>query len=433
MGRWRARAGLVALFAVALFLEVAKRRMVGGTGDPVRAVAATPSLTGSIAQGSATAGVESRAATAPPPPGSPAAPPPGSPPSPVASSSSSSTDGGASAPRECGAVARLELGGEVVDNGWGSLPSNLARTPAECCAKCRAHPECNAWVHCGEEDACDGKRRQCWLKRQDGGGTSVMASGEDVPWTSGLFSDRKRMQRERRGDAAHQAAPNAQTTNARANARSPPLGSSATPDDSSFRALDVLAGDSTPPARTRECGDPAIDGYAHVVPECFDASATNREFDRSAAARERNVAWFEPHASYDGLAVAWGIGNVKQTARECAEACRAHVPPGKARGGPFGDLPCNAWVWCPIELERCFEPDAHTHRGGDCWLKFTETPEAPQLNQRGRNDDRRMAKDGVSYRKRHGDAPEEAHWWSGVMLPPGWTPSNGTYGPRATW
>ena len=149
--------------------------------------------------------------------------------------------------------------------------------------------------------------------------------------------------------------------------------------------------------------------------------------------RERNVAWFEPHASYDGLAVAWGIGNVKQTARECAEACRAHVPPGKARGGPFGDLPCNAWVWCPIELERCFEPDAHTHRGGDCWLKFTETPEAPQLNQRGRNDDRRMAKDGVSYRKRHGDAPEEAHWWSGVMLPPGWTPSNGTYGPRATW
>ena len=188
-----------------------------------------------------------------------------------------------------------------------------------------------------------------------------------------------------------------------------------------------------PPARTRECGDPAIDGYAHVVPECFDASATNREFDRSAAARERNVAWFEPHASYDGLAVAWGIGNVKQTARECAEACRAHVPPGKARGGPFGDLPCNAWVWCPIELERCFEPDAHTHRGGDCWLKFTETPEAPQLNQRGRNDDRRMAKDGVSYRKRHGDAPEEAHWWSGVMLPPGWTPSNGTYGPRATW
>jgi hypothetical protein len=197
--------------------------------------------------------------------------------------------------------------------------------------------------------------------------------------------------------------------------------------------LDVLAGDSTPPARTRECGDPAIDGYAHVVPECFDASATNREFDRSAAARERNVAWFEPHASYDGLAVAWGIGNVKQTARECAEACRAHVPPGKARGGPFGDLPCNAWVWCPIELERCFEPDAHTHRGGDCWLKFTETPEAPQLNQRGRNDDRRMAKDGVSYRKRHGDAPEEAHWWSGVMLPPGWTPSNGTYGPRATW
>ena len=141
----------------------------------------------------------------------------------------------------------------------------------------------------------------------------------------------------------------------------------------------------------------------------------------------------EQRADYDGLGVRWGIGNKKATWQECEAACAAHepTPMSAPRRGPFSRLPCNVWTFCSRDV--CFEPDAHTHRGGDCWLKFTETPEAPQLNQRGRNDDRRMAKDGVSYRKRHGDAPEEAHWWSGVMLPPGWTPSNGTYGPRATW
>lgn len=33
-------------------------------------------------------------------------------------------------------------------------------------------------------------------------------------------------------------------------------------------------------------------------------------------------------ADYDGLAVAWGVGNKKRTLEECARACKEHVPPG---------------------------------------------------------------------------------------------------------
>ena len=83
--------------------------------------------------------------------------------------------------------------------------------------------------------------------------------------------------------------------------------------------------------------------------------------------------------------------------------------------------------------ETCFEPDAHTHHAGDCWLKFTEVPESIQVNQRGGNTAPETRRGGVAYRDRHANAPELAHWVSGVLLPPGWTPSNGTYGPRATW
>ena len=85
------------------------------------------------------------------------------------------------------------------------------------------------------------------------------------------------------------------------------------------------------------------------------------------------------------------------------------------------------------ETKGCFEPDAHTHGPGDCWLKFTETPENVEVNQRGENNAPGTVKDGAPYGKRHPDAPRLAHWTSGVMLPRGWTPSNGTYGPRATW
>uniref|UniRef100_A0A7S0SFP9 Apple domain-containing protein n=1 Tax=Mantoniella antarctica TaxID=81844 RepID=A0A7S0SFP9_9CHLO len=164
----------------------------------------------------------------------------------------------------------------------------------------------------------------------------------------------------------------------------------------------------------------------------MEKSRTAIEFDASSAARAAQVVWYEERASFDGLAVGWGIGNKKPTAKACAQACKAHKP-GPPNYGLFANLPCNAWVYCPLTHEVCFEPDAHTHHAGDCWLKFTEVPEAIQVNQRGGNDALEMSRGGTPYNIRHPNAPAAVHWTSGVLLPAGWTPSNGTYGPRATW
>ena len=73
----------------------------------------------------------------------------------------------------------------------------------------------------------------------------------------------------------------------------------------------------------------------------------------------------------------------------------------------------------------CFEPDAHKHTLGDCWLKFTEAPASPEVNMRGRisNDQR----------ARHPTAPEFVQWHSGVLLPPGVQLTNGSWSPRYQW
>jgi hypothetical protein len=76
------------------------------------------------------------------------------------------------------------------------------------------------------------------------------------------------------------------------------------------------------------------------------------------------------------------------------------------------------------------------HTAGDCWLKFTEVPERVEINQRGANDDPFdgfLNENKLTYKMRHVKAPEKVHWTSGVLLPEGWIPSNGTLGPRAKW
>ena len=47
------------------------------------------------------------------------------------------------------------------------------------------------------------------------------------------------------------------------------------------------------------------------------------------------------------------------------------------RAADYAPLPCNAFAWCSEEV--CFEPDAHKHSLGDCWLKFTEGPASPEV------------------------------------------------------
>jgi len=166
------------------------------------------------------------------------------------------------------------------------------------------------------------------------------------------------------------------------------------------RFVDPLNAVSTPsPARIRACGSPASDAYSSVNASCLLSSPTATSFDATPSARRALIAWIEPRASYDGLAVRWGLGHTVQSAEACAEACREHEP-GKA-GAEVASLPCNAFAYCPMETPRaqnlndtmkpkgggkgdhggCFEPDAHEHAPGDCWLKFTEAPEAVEVNQ----------------------------------------------------
>ena len=98
--------------------------------------------------------------------------------------------------------------------------------------------------------------------------------------------------------------------------------------------------------------------------------------------RARLVRAPEQRADYDGLGVRWGIGNKKATWQECEAACAAHepTPMSAPRRGPFSRLPCNVWTFCSRDV--CFEPDAHKHSRGDCWLKFSENPEAVEVNMR---------------------------------------------------
>ena len=93
-------------------------------------------------------------------------------------------------------------------------------------------------------------------------------------------------------------------------------------------------------------------------------------------------------------------------------------------GGPFGGLPCNVWTWCSQPV--CFEPDAHKHSFGDCWHKFTELPEAPEVNMRHPM--------RASFMQRHRNQMKDGvTWHSGALLPPGVKWTNGTWGPRAYW
>lgn len=200
----------------------------------------------------------------------------------------------------------------------------------------------------------------------------------------------------------------------------------------------------------------------------------------------RSQVHIERHADYDGLAVRWGIDHKMDSVEACAQACLQHQPvkdSGRGVGGVDGagmggagpmcvsmgviafrvrwaqrsysgsllrcgslqslskahhlplhalthntvnidSLPCNAFAWCS-EKDGCFEPDAHKHTYGDCWLKWTEAPAWPEVNMRG------SLSEGA--RERHPNAPVQVQWHAGVVLPRGVWPTNGTWSPRYWW
>lgn len=174
---------------------------------------------------------------------------------------------------------------------------------------------------------------------------------------------------------------------------------------------------------TRVCGSPAVDGYIHVDSKCLRESPTAQWWQNTNPDSIKDlVTHIEHRADYDGIAVAWGIDNKKSSVEECAAACRAHKMDLNDIWGN-GALPCNAFVWCSADV--CFEPDAHKHTKGDCWLKFTEAPASPEVNMRGLI--------SVAQGWRHRNAPKEVQWHAGVLLPRGTRMTNGTWSPRYEW
>ena len=69
----------------------------------------------------------------------------------------------------------------------------------------------------------------------------------------------------------------------------------------------------------------------------------------------------ESHLLLDGVAVRWGPHHKVESAAQCCQACREHIPSPHI-GGPYAELPCNAWAYCPEEV--CFDVDAHRHTQG---------------------------------------------------------------------
>lgn len=194
--------------------------------------------------------------------------------------------------------------------------------------------------------------------------------------------------------------------------------------DSNVQHKGTQQGEAQRILSSRVCGSPAVDGYAHVDPACLMDSPTAQWWQTHIISTNRYddlVTHLEPHADYDGLAVFWGINNKKNSAEECAQQCRDHRP--GVIPGPMKNLPCNAFAWCGEDV--CFEPDAHRHTRGDCWLKFTEGPASPEVNMRGAFPQ--------NYRQRHPTAPEVVQWHAGVLLPPGVERTNGTWSPRWYW
>eukprot|EP00899_Mesostigma_viride_P015426 jgi/Mesvir1/23885/Mv10674-RA.1 len=346
-------------------------------------------------------------------------------------------------------------GGSVVVAGI----SNLKESADECRQACLSHRRhmrvaqvlhlhmpvpltpCNVWVYCPGPTRCDGTRsaKECWLKwYQNPAGDTSHRRDSTVQWITGLVVDKADAAR-LMGGAIDAPLPQAGVNPMRGMTQQVPhtlvpghaARAAAAMGAQGSGGAAVTAAGVLPPL-PRVCGSPAVDGYAHVDPSCFERSPTFKEWqvDRertklAGSAGPGSVGmgyreYLEQAADYDGLGVRWGIGHTKQSAQECAAACMEHEP--GTIPGPFERLPCNAWTWC--SKPHCFEPDAHQHSFGDCWLKFTELPHAPEVNMRG----------SLLYLKqRHPQAPDMVEWVSGVIVHPQRPFTNGTWSPRYKW
>lgn len=118
--------------------------------------------------------------------------------------------------------------------------------------------------------------------------------------------------------------------------------------------------------------------------------------------------YMEKQADYDGEAVKWGLGNKAVSAADCCQMCKDFAP---AAGG----FPCNIWVWCGDPSGECWTPDIHSHKTGDCWLKFQSQWDQNVDKKKSNLAVNSRGKYSEEYRKEHKTAPEYVAWVAGVV------------------
>ncbi|KAL3920987.1 MAG: hypothetical protein SGPRY_005057 [Prymnesium sp.] len=176
-------------------------------------------------------------------------------------------------------TAHVELWGLLVLPG----DSNLQPSAESCSQSCREYEpardvlngsQCNIWVW-------HPVNQQCWLKHEAPWNLGAalhrlsVAGSPSVPWTSGVWLESK------------------------------PCNDCITPTSFSGCISKDMCNTS------RECGSPAIDGYSHVDPRCFELSQTATLYHQLLENATVLEAAHELSADYDGLGVHWGIGHKK--------------------------------------------------------------------------------------------------------------------------
>mmetsp|Transcript_4468 Transcript_4468/g.6034 ORF Transcript_4468/g.6034 Transcript_4468/m.6034 type:complete len:232 (-) Transcript_4468:87-782(-) len=146
----------------------------------------------------------------------------------------------------------------------------------------------------------------------------------------------------------------------------------------------------------------------------FENSKSNKQ---TVPHHEKECHMFE-NTDFDGYAVIWGSQNLKESAAECCQSCKDYVPV------PPSYYPCNIWVWCG-HGDGCFAPAAGEFKYGQCWLKYQDSPENPQVNMKGDY--------SPQYRASHHTAPRAVQWTAGVVVGTGIQVSNGTWSSRSHW
>ena len=146
-------------------------------------------------------------------------------------------------------------------------------------------------------------------------------------------------------------------------------------------------------------------------------SLTQRvEANKAEFAVERELHFFD-HMDMDGYALRWGSDNIASSFEDCGKRCMNYKP---EKGLYY--MPCNIFVYCPLEL--CFAP-AQLPKGsrlGWCWLKNqplgSADTVAPHVNMNGTD---RRTKTGF------------VEWQAGVVARKGVAVRTDTRSARAGW